>query len=309
MRSDSSPGPDAPATLQPVPERYWVLDAALPPGGEDLWSLFCFEQGATGAETLGEDETGLHQRHFFAAPPCREVSELVRAFAAAYPAAPPPHRVNLADRVVEDWAAAWRSHFAPTPVGETLLVCPPWDVPAGSARDGRRALVINPGQGFGTGAHATTWLALALLERRLAMGPPPSALLDVGTGSGILALAGGLRGVRDLWALDVDAVVMPEVAANAALNSLPRPRRVVGGPGCLARDFALVCANIVSPVLLAECAHLVRRTAPGGTLVLSGVLQAERAQVLAAYSAAGMVLLEQAVREEWWAGLLRRSSL
>ena len=307
MRSAAPPAPpDASTTPQPAPERYWVLDAVLPAGGEELWSLFCFEQGATGAETLEQDETGLQQRHFFTAPPCRDSSELVRAFAAAYPAAPRPRRVTLAERLVEDWAAAWRSPVAPLPVGETLLVCPPWEVPSGAALGGRRPLLINPGQGFGTGAHATTWLALALLERRLAAGPLPPALLDVGTGSGILALAAGLRGVPHLWTLDVDAVVMPEVAANAALNGLRPPRRVVGGPGCLARDFALVCANIVSPVLLAERAHLLQRTAPGGDLVLSGVLRTERADVLAAYSAAGMVLVEQAEREEWWAGRLHR---
>jgi ribosomal protein L11 methyltransferase len=310
---------------------YWELDAEVRPETAELWGLFCFERGALGAEVL-TDEGLLHTvRHSFATePPARDWGA---AFARDYPDVPPPTRLTLRRQAVQPWETAWRAHFTPLRLGRRLLVTPPWvapesvaglealgDAPAGAPPAAPPAvrIVIEPGQGFGTGWHATTALALEELEAALDAarearppGPPPArlldGLLDVGTGSGILAIAGRLLGVGAAVALDVDALALPEVRRNAALSGVaPLPAVVQGGPECLRGRFPLVVANIVSEVLRAHRDALAALTAPGGCLILSGILADERANLLADYAAAGLSLEAERSREPWVALRLRR---
>jgi len=360
---------------------YGVLEAVLPAASAELWDLWCCEMGASGSEWLesappdaapawtraetpagvpapregmaASPASGLRVRHYFNDPPAGDAQAWLRGFRARFPEVPFPARVTWSLRPVEAWDTEWRRHFSALPVGERLLICPPWEK-GGSAEDEagtvqRLRIVIDPGQGFGTGRHASTALALTLLERALGAsaqggaaqgeaaqavaarqvdlwrGAPrrslPERMLDVGTGSGILLIAARLLGVREGWALDVDARVAPEVRRNLALSGLGGAagrgeaagcgnavRLAIGTPAALRGDFPLVIANISAPVLISHAEDLRRLTSPGGDLILSGMLASEVEPVLQAGFGPGWALLSRAEADGWAAVWLTRAA-
>ena len=215
-------------------------------------------------------------------------------YRARFPDAALPQRVAWSLRPVEEWSTQWRKHFAPLRIGRRLMICPPWDdgrsLDEGAAVP-RLRIVIDPGQGFGTGRHASTVLALELLERCLgacAASHMPQRMLDVGTGSGILLIAARLLGVAEAVGLDIDARVAPEVRSNLRLSGLAgNDRIVVGTPAAVRGNFPLVTANITAPVLTHYAADLRRLTSVGGHLILSGMLADEVESVLARIATGG----------------------
>jgi len=312
---------------------YGVLEADVSEDSAELWDLWCTDLGASGSEWLSgadlappdathalapprESQPGpgwVRVRHYFVTPPGGGPAEWVGGYRARFPAAAAPRRVAWSLRPVEAWGTQWREHFKPLCIGQRLMICPPWDdgrgLDAGSAVL-RKRIVIEPGQGFGTGRHASTVLALELLERCLverAGFPLPRRVLDVGTGSGILLIAARLLGVGQGWGLDTDARVAPEVRDNLALSGLPRDARlVVGTPACVHGEFPLVTANVTAPVLTEFAADLRRLTSPGGHLILSGMLADEIEPVLAAIATGGWRRAAQASAEGWAAAWLAR---
>lgn len=176
------------------------------------------------------------------------------------------------------WAEAWREHFRPLEVGHRFLVVPPWERDA--AREGRITLVIEPGRAFGTGRHGTTAGCLVRLEA-LMKTAAPSAAIDLGTGSGILAIAAAKLGVARVLAVDDDPDAVASAAANAAANG------VAGHVTCRRADAAdvageapLVLANLLAAAH-ARLAPVYRRlVTPGGRLVLGGILDAEATAVV-----------------------------
>ena len=292
--------PDSPA---PAPgSTFWELEADLDPAAEETWSLFCFENGASGSEWREEAPARLRIAFFFDQLSERDPARWLERFRERYPDCAAPVALRAAERRREPWATAWHTHFAPLQAGHGFLVCPPWDRDGISVEPaGRRPLVIEPGQGFGTGRHATTQLVLEMIEERLAgSAPRPDTIVDVGTGSGILALAARMLGVPRALALDIDGVVLPEVRKNFALNGIMDGLTCVhGGPQCLRGRWPLVVANLVTPVLL-DCANaLAEMVAPEGTLVLSGILEIEQEQITRAYAERGLALREVRARDEW----------
>jgi ribosomal protein L11 methyltransferase len=208
-----------------------------------------------------------------------------RAMAAAgmlaRPARPPARKL-IAD---PGWATAWMDRFEPLPVGRRLLIVPPWDrdVPTRRLNKRRLKLIINPGQAFGTGHHATTYGALATIEKLCAARRFKRAL-DVGTGSGVLAIAMRLMGVEQVRAIDIDELALDNARENAVLNSLGDTIAFSTTPlARLRQRFDLITANILSSTLLGMAEALTRLLASGGRLVLGGILNRETAAVLGAY--------------------------
>jgi ribosomal protein L11 methyltransferase len=208
----------------------------------------------------------------------------------------------------DDWSERWKQFHQPLvlegPAGVRLAVRPPWEPPIGAATE----IVIDPGQAFGTGAHATTRLCLELLLE-LARDAEPAAgrgpLLDLGCGSGVLAIAAAELGWGPVLALDHDPLSVEATRANAAVNGVAVEAR----QGDLRHEpmpFApIVLANLLRPLLLDYAAALAGEQLPQA-LVASGLLVQEADEVAAAFSALG--LREQARRErgEWAALLLSR---
>ena len=190
-------------------------------------------------------------------------------------------RRPVAKRIVDPgWATMWKRRFTPVRIGKRLLIVPPWNK---VEVRGRLTVVIEPAQAFGTGHHPTTSGVLESLETECAKRHFRSAL-DVGTGSGVLAIAMKLLGVDDVIAIDNDPVALDSARHNAALNRLDG--RIRFSPASLAsirRRFDLITANINSATLLELSAKLKRILTQDGRLILSGILEHEVRPLMARY--------------------------
>ncbi|TWJ19571.1 50S ribosomal protein L11 methyltransferase [Geobacter argillaceus] len=181
----------------------------------------------------------------------------------------------------EDWANSWKEHFKPTRVGERLIVAPTWEPYA--AEPGDLVIRLDPGMAFGTGTHATTRLCLQALEQILASCPAANTL-DVGCGSGILAISAALLGSGPVIAIDIDPVAAEVTTENARLNGVEEriaasitPLQLVSG------RFDIVVANILAEDLARMAGELAAKVAAGGWLVLSGILNEKEYVVTSAF--------------------------
>jgi len=195
-----------------------------------------------------------------------------------------------------DWPETWKQGLRPLVVSPRLVVRPPFA--AHAPAPGQREVVVEPRQAFGTGAHPTTALALEALDEALAA-RAGARVLDVGCGSGVLALAALALGARAAVACDLDPIAARESRENAAANRLAPLLVFTGplealGPG----RFEAVVANLIRRELEPLLAGLVERVAPGGALVVSGLLAGERSALEARLAALGARVGAVRVRED-----------
>jgi ribosomal protein L11 methyltransferase len=208
----------------------------------------------------------------------------------------------------EDWAESWKRHFKPLDIAGHLLIKPSW-----SRRRSRRrqaVVVLDPGLSFGTGQHATTLYCLRQLVR-LRIQTERQSMLDVGTGSGILAISAAKLGYRPVVAFDFDRDAVRVAGENAATNKVAneielRCQDVLRLHPRSRRGFSVICANLTFDLLIAARARLVAQLAPGGVLVLAGILRAQFPRVFAAFEAAGLKLARSHVEREWKSGAFLR---
>lgn len=200
-----------------------------------------------------------------------------------------------------DWSEAWKAGYVPQRIGRVVIV-PGWlEEPLAA---GEVAVRLDPGMAFGTGLHPSTRSCLALLQR---LDPMPARMLDLGSGSGILGLAGLRLGVDRVLALDTDPVAVAATEANAAANGLDG--RVVARRGTLVarpaapRDdpgrFPLIAANLVASVLVELSGAIAEHLEPAGTLLASGIIAPRADEVLAAMGRAGLAPAERLDDGEW----------
>jgi ribosomal protein L11 methyltransferase len=203
-----------------------------------------------------------------------------------------------------DWAESWKRHFKPIEIGPALLIKPSWS----KRRAGKcqAVVVLDPGLSFGTGQHPTTEFCLRQLALRRNRAKR-QAFLDIGTGSGILAIAAAKLGFAPVEAFDSDPEAVRMARANARRNRVldkVRIRRAdltkLRSRGAARRD--LVCANLISSLLISERERIISRLKPGGLLVLAGILSAEFPQVQRAYESAGLNLVAGRTEREWRSG-------
>jgi len=202
-----------------------------------------------------------------------------------------------------DWAAAWREHFRPVAIGRTLLIAPPWELPATSERI---VLAIEPGRAFGTGHHGTTAGCLELLESLVAADRPQRAL-DLGTGSGILAIAAARLGVVDVVACDTDPDAVAATEGNVTRNGVGhRVRAVVADVASFtAAPAPLVLANLLAAAHRALAPRYRQLVTAGGVIVLGGLLDGEDDEIAGVL--AGHGFRREATRSlEGWTSLALR---
>jgi ribosomal protein L11 methyltransferase len=204
---------------------------------------------------------------------------------------------ELRVRTVEeaDWTETWKEGYAPQRIGRVVIV-PSWlDEPMAP---GEVAVRLDPGMAFGTGLHPTTQGCLALMQRTE---PMPSRVLDVGSGSGILALAALRLGAERVDCIDTDPVAVEATLANAEANGLAERVSAVRGtlPPAPAEAYPLVLANLVAAVLVELAPRLAAHNAAGGTLLASGIIAGREAEVRDALAAAGFTLAERLDDGEW----------
>ncbi len=215
----------------------------------------------------------------------------------------PPRFTPLADT---DWAEAWKANYRPFPIGRRFWIEPSWERQPPPEAD-RLVLTLDPGMAFGTGLHETTQLCLEALERFL---EPGMRVLDLGTGSGILALAAARLGGMSICGIDNDPVAVEAARTNAALNDLTGAIDWRAGTVADADEgsYDLVLVNILAAVIRPMLAEgtLLRTAAPGGIFIFSGIIDRQQAEFIDQLQAAGGELLQVLVRGEWIAVIGRR---
>ena len=217
---------------------------------------------------------------------------------------------SLASLGDNDWAHSWQKYYKPMPVGERLYIVPEWErgepVPAGKA-----PLYLNPGLTFGTGSHASTQLCLMGLERYTVPGKP---VLDLGCGSGILAIAALVLGASRAKGCDIDPKAVRVAAENAGFNGVESRLEVfcgdVIGDQELARELAgqypLVLANIIADVIIPLSAHVGQFLAPDGVFLCSGIIAHRADDVRSALEQNGFTIFDRREREGWVSFAARR---
>jgi ribosomal protein L11 methyltransferase len=200
------------------------------------------------------------------------------------------------------WATLWQRRFRPFRVGSRFLIVPPWRM---HREPSRVSIVIQPGQAFGTGHHPTTAGSLRAIEDAIVDVRPRTAL-DVGTGSGILAIAMAALRVHDVVAIDVDPIALENAKDNAALNRVAERIRFSAVPlASIRHRFDLIAANILADTLIELAPRLRRMLSPEGRLVLSGILAREVHNVLSCY-APPLKLAARSVNRGWATLVLAR---
>ena len=204
---------------------------------------------------------------------------------------------SLRVRPVSDagWSDAWKAHYVPQRVGR-IVVVPSWlDEPL---RDGEVGITLDPGMAFGTGLHPTTRGCLLLLQE---VDPMPPSVLDVGSGSGILALAALRLGAKRAVGLDTDPLAVAAARANAERNGLGDRVTVTAGtlPASAPARHGLVLANLVAAVLVELAPRLAAHLAPGGILLTSGIIEPRATEVVGAMEAAGLRVGARRDDGEW----------
>lgn len=237
---------------------------------------------------------------FFIRVTSTQLAEMNRAMAAAgvIDDGVAPRMSRIAD---PGWATRWMSRFKPLAVGRRLLIVPPWSE---ARRRGRMRLVINPAQAFGTGHHGSTAGALVMIERlcgRLEFRDG----LDVGCGSGILAIAMRLFGVPRVIGVDPDRLAIGNARENIAINRVKSIRFSSAPVQSIKRRFDLVAANILSATLIDLAPILTRLMRPSARLILGGILERERAAVLRHYRPE-LALDDELVDRGWVTLAMRR---
>jgi len=207
-------------------------------------------------------------------------------------------------RLIEsDWAEAWKAHYRVLHVGKHLVIKPTWCEYA--ARPDERVIEIDPGMAFGSGLHATTRLCLELLEAHVR---PGARVLDVGTGSGILAIAAARLGAGQVLALDNDPMAVRVARQNVAINYLDESISVQEGtltwpaPGAGGRDersWDVVVANILAETIVELAPAFPACLAPGATLIVSGIIAEQAGQVVDALKQLGLPVIHRRDDGEW----------
>ncbi|MGH7369913.1 MAG: 50S ribosomal protein L11 methyltransferase [Candidatus Methylomirabilaceae bacterium] len=301
------------------------MSLALSPVAADLVSSLLFESGATAiAVTEGPD---WRLRTYLPSDGGLDgtLRRVRRYLASLGSLGLDPGPAKIATRRWRDpgWATQWRRFFRPVRIGRRLVIRPSWN--ASPARKEEIVVVLDPGIAFGTGQHATTRLCLELLDEAfepLAIGSSRSAVktraqrsslsrqpvvLDLGTGSGVLAIAALRFGAATVLALDTDSI-----ACRAALENITRngvDGRIVVAHGSMQaagrRTFDLILANLTAAALAGLAPRLARSLRPGGRLIVSGVLPVQEARLTATFGRCG-VRRERVRKRRGWVGLMFR---
>lgn len=290
-------------------EKYFVLQLRqVLAQDEDLISGWCFEHGAEGVtqnlpfrqnpedysvETLSEDLISLDV--FWSTVPDSEVLE---DFRERWPGVV----IDLSESEHQDWLAEWKKGFRPFQLTANIFVVPRW---LEKPKEAKKVIWMEPGMAFGTGTHETTQIAARLLDEAL-RSRPQARVLDVGTGTGILAIEARLLGAKSALATDIDPEAVRVAQENLTLNKTDFVEVSGIELSELAEPFDVVVANIIDGVLLLLQSDLKRLVAPGGALILSGIIDERLDSFKSKWKDDDLERLRHEKQNEWNGFLLER---
>jgi ribosomal protein L11 methyltransferase len=225
-------------------------------------------------------------------------------------------KITIAKVRREDWAESWKRHFKPIEIGGTLLVKPSWS--KHKPRKKQAVVMLDPGLSCGTGQHPTTAFCLHQIvaavcdrrKRRSQSAATATSFLDIGTGSGILAIAAAKLGYKPVHAFDFDGNAVEIARVNARMNNVAGKirfwrRDVAELPMRPLQKYDLICANLISDLLITERRRVATQLHRGGTLVLAGILRTEFQEIRAAFETSGLKLLSCKIKKGWQSGSFR----
>lgn len=281
----------------------WLqLSVRTDPAAIDAVSNFLIERGSPGVVIKKSEIQAYFVHSTEDALIRKDIKRFLRGLGRLYTQEPRLRWRLLKDR---DWNSSWHRFFKPQKVGDAFWVTPPWA--ASPTFRHRRVITIEPGMAFGTGTHATTRGCMEFIEKVAASfrGTGFNAL-DVGTGSGILAIALAKLGANRVWAVDTDPVALKVAGENLRCNSVRDKIQLSGSQvSRIRKSFPVVVANLTAETILDLAAALEKRVAPQGFLVLSGILNQKTKQVINQF-AANFRVTRRKREKEWVTLLLRR---
>jgi ribosomal protein L11 methyltransferase len=291
---------------------WWLVTLSISRDAEDTARALLFDMGSNGIVTLDESSGGVRLGAYF--DDVKKADGIKLALEAEFARLGLRNalgKTSISPVSEQDWMQKWKEGFEAIDVGERLIIAPSWKLPSDGA--GRIVIQIDPGMAFGTGTHETTRLCLEAIERHWRGG----SVIDVGTGTGILAIAAALlapesppplRPELKVVAIDIDPQAVDVARENTAINRVSdrielhegQPRDFAG------EEFDVVVANLTAEVIIDLMSDLVACLAPGGLMILSGILSELAEDVERALLAYGFAVIERRVSGEWCAMVARR---
>lgn len=205
--------------------------------------------------------------------------------------------VTISEVNEEDWATAWKKYYHPVKISERFTIVPTWEIYEPVSSD-ELIIELDPGMAFGTGTHPTTVMSLQALEKTVKAG---DRVIDVGTGSGVLAIGAALLKAKEVHALDLDEVAVRSAALNVELNGVQDRITVVQGNllDSIEKPGDVVVANILAEIIMKFTDDAFQVVKPGGYYITSGIIGAKKNDVKESLEAAGFVISDVMMMEDW----------
>ncbi|MDN7245806.1 50S ribosomal protein L11 methyltransferase [Planococcus shenhongbingii] len=212
--------------------------------------------------------------------------------------------INIGSNVVtisevneEEWATAWKKYYHPVKISQRFTVVPTWEIYKPVSSD-ELIIELDPGMAFGTGTHPTTVMSLQALEKTVKQG---HRVIDVGTGSGVLAIGAALLGAKEVHALDLDEVAVRSARINVKLNKAQDKINVVQGNllDTIDEPGDVVVANILAEIIISFTDDAFNVVKPGGRYITSGIISAKKNDVKQALEASGFIVEDVMMMEDW----------
>ena len=292
-----------------MPASWLQLSFKAPPAALDTVSNFLIERGSPGVVIKGNEVQAFFPRPVRNPSLKKDIQRFLRGIREIYPGID-KHPVRWKILKEKNWNSSWRRFFSPQKVGKGFWITPPWKTPriAPPPLASRKVITIEPAMAFGTGTHATTRGCLEFLEKVAgSLAGKDRTALDVGTGSGILAIAMAKMGVRRVLAIDTDPVAIDAAQVNVRRNQVKRAVRLSSSRlGRFKKSFTVVVANLTAETIVALADNLKKRVSPKGHLILSGILKPKVKEVLQQFCPRPFKLIRKKAQGEWATLLLRR---
>ena len=268
-------------------KKSWIeLRVGVHPSLGEAVSNFLIEEGSPGVvQENGPGLSGARREWILAYFSRPHIFEVKRKKIERYLfAISKSHPVIFRSRIIkeEEWAEAWKANFRTLKVSPRIVVKPPWETYVPLKEE--IVIEIDPGMAFGTGTHPSTQMCLQVLDERIRSFHPPPSFLDVGTGSGILAIATWKLGARPVMAIDIDPVAVESARKNAKANQVEKGIAFrVGSLDGRRLGFDIIAANLLPQELLRLASPLSRMISPGGVVIVSGFLRKQKKEIAEAF--------------------------
>jgi ribosomal protein L11 methyltransferase len=214
------------------------------------------------------------------------------------------NKITISEVNEEEWATAWKKYYNPVKISEKFTIVPTWEVYEPVSSD-ELIIELDPGMAFGTGTHPTTVMCIQALEKYV---KPGDTVIDVGTGSGILSIAAAMLGAKSVRALDLDPVAVDSAKLNVKLNKVQHIVTVSQNNllDHIDEQANIIVANILAEIILRFVDDAYRLLEKDGYFITSGIIQAKKQEVKDGLTAAGFVIEETLVMEDWVAFIAKK---